>query len=86
MYAVAPLTPALLDLLVNLRAIDPMHVPGLCDRLADHWCFRRAGRTLITTGTGMHVLTLHLTPEEAEPVRAALAGAGLDPDLLQADE
>lgn len=80
--AVVPLTNGLLNLLTSLAPSTPVSVGDVLSLLADHWHFRCAGRNVISTGDGMAVMGLTLISSQVEPLRQALSGAGLDPDLL----
>lgn len=80
--AVVPATPALVDFLAQLRAEDPQATMRMLRTLADHWHFRRSGRDVVSTGTGMAALVLELTPDEADLLRRVLLACGLDPGFM----
>lgn len=82
-FAVIPVTPDLLDRLVNLSPVDRSRTREMLSRLADHWHFRQNGRDLVITSDGMDGIRLHLTPDHVDAVVSCLERSGLSPTLLR---
>jgi len=81
--AMVPMSSELIDVLTSLSPASAEECRTMLSRLADHWHLRKEGRDVLTTGDGMNMLGLELTPQEADALRAALVKSGLSPDLLQ---
>jgi hypothetical protein len=81
--AVVPMSTELIDLVTSLSPASAEECRAGLERLADHWHLRKEGRDVLSTGDGMNMLGLDLTPREAETLRVALAESGLSPEILQ---